>query len=493
MMSHEVRTPISAIVGFANLMLETNLAPEQRDYAQTILRSGEALIQLTSDILDFSRLESGALKLEPRAAVLRDCVEDALDLLAIQAAEKKLELIHWVEDDVPAVAIVDAARLRQVLVNLISNAVKFTEEGAVEVTLRCEAPQEKDSPDEKRLAFAVRDTGVGISPERQEALFKAFGPVGAQGAGRLAGAGLGLAISQRLVRLMGGEIGAVSEPGKGSVFSFAIPVSSVSDFARHSAELQGFSVALSASSAPLRGEFQRLARRWGVTLVEVGAPGELDGRDWDAAFVDVDAPTAARLAEGTGLPARLKTDAVYALVPVSLVGGARAKIREHFFRLINKPVHHEGLLALLTGVRQAPPPEKGPGRDFGFNVLVVEDNLVNQRLITRLLGMMGCKAAVADNGRLALDKLAASGAAYDLILMDLHMPELDGLGAIEKIRAGEAGPDARDLWITVLTVDARRDQRERAVAAGANDYLLKPVGMPELAESLRRFAQGRPS
>jgi CheY-like chemotaxis protein len=474
-------------------MLETKLAPEQRDYAQTILHSGEALIQLTNDILDFSRLESGALKLDPRPSVLRDCVEETLDLLAVQAAEKNLELLHWIEDDVPAIAVVDGARLRQVLVNLISNAVKFTPEGAVEVTVRCEAPRENGAPDDKRLAFAVRDTGVGISPERREALFKAFGPVGAHGAGRLAGAGLGLSISQNLVRLMGGEIGAVSEPGKGSTFTFTIPVVSVAGFAARMPGLEGLRVALSALNAPLLGEFRRLARRWGVTLVEVGSPGELERGGWDVAFVDVDAATGAKLASGTGLPARLKTDPVYALVPVSLSGEGRARIRGHFFRLISKPVHHEGLLALLTGVRQAPAPEGRPGRDFGFSVLVVEDNLINQRLITKLLDTLGCRAAVANNGRVALERLTTPGAAYDLILMDLHMPDLDGLRAIEKIRAGEAGPDARGLWIAVLTADARRNQRELAIAAGANDYLLKPVGIAQLAESLRRFAQGRAS
>ncbi len=491
-MSHEVRTPLNGIVGFTGLLLDTALTPEQAEYVQTIRTSGEALIQLTSDILDFARIESGSLKLELQPSNPRACVEDTLDLLAVQAADKGLELLHWTEEGVPAVVMVDDARLRQVLVNLINNAVKFTEKGVIEVSLSAElvkAAPEPDQPADWLLKFVVRDTGIGIAAEHGSMLFKPFRQVDESTTRRHGGTGLGLAISRNLVELMGGTIDFESMPGHGSAFTFTVPASAVAGMTRVAPELGRLRIGLVAPDGLFRDEFTRLAQRWGVPLAAAETIAAFPREGWDIAFVALDAELARQIVAGSALP--LPREHTYALVPVSLPSDLRVALRAHFCQLINKPLHHDSLLSLLAGFRPAARAAKAPGKEFGLNVLAVEDNLVNQRLVQKLLHNLGCRATIAGNGRIALEDLARPEAAYDLVLMDLHMPELDGLGAIEKIRAGEAGEAVQKIWIAVLTADARAVQKERVMAAGANDYLVKPVSLTELAASLQLYLERR--
>lgn len=488
-MSHEVRTPLNGIVGFSGLLFETPLTPDQREYVHTIRTSSEALIQLTTDILDFSRIESGGLKLEAQPANPRACVEDALDLLAVQAAQKNVELLHFIDDDVPAIVMLDEPRLRQVLVNLVSNAVKFTESGAVEV--KVSGARAPDTAADWRLTLAVRDTGIGIAPENLDLLFKPFSQLDEPTARRYGGAGLGLAISQNLVQLMGGKITTESSPGQGSLFTFTITVAAVPGMVRPVPDLTRLRVAFVASRGPFYDEFTALARRWGVSLVEVSSPAGLSSASWDVAFVELGPDLAGRWVAQADERAGLPAQKMYGVVSVSLPSELRSALRPSFCQILNKPLHHDALLGLLSGLRADPPEAKQPRGAFGLTVLVVEDNLVNQRLVIKLLGNLGCKSTVAGNGRLAVDELARGATPYDLVLMDLHMPELDGLGAIEKMRAGEAGEAARRVWVTVLTADARKDQKDRVFTAGANDYLLKPVSLSELADSLRRFSDAR--
>jgi PAS domain S-box-containing protein len=492
-MSHEVRTPLNGIVGFTSLLLDMPLTAEQRDYVQMIRTSGESLIQLTSDILDFAKIESRSVKLELRPGNPRVIVEDTLDLLAVQASEKQIELLHWVDDNVPASVLLDDARLRQVLSNLVWNAVKFTDRGTVEITLQAEVASGVQAPGTNltgKLVFKITDTGIGIAPEHHALLFKPFSQVDESTTRRYGGTGLGLAICRNLVELMGGAIAMQSEPGKGSCFTFYLPFTAAPGMARTAPNLGRVRLALVAQSGPFQEEFSHLAQRWRVPLTVLAEPRDLGAAEFDIGFIEL-SPTLARQVAAIppgGVPWPIGQ--TYAVVPVGLENDVRSALRAHFSQLINKPLHHDALLALLSGI-PAGPPSLARVRAFGLNVLVVEDNVVNQRLVQRLLANMGCQATVAGNGRAALIELAREGARYDLVLMDLHMPELDGLGAIERIRSGEAGEAVRKIWIAVLTADARTEQKELVMAAGANDYLVKPVGMADLASGMQRFCEAR--
>ncbi len=494
-MSHEVRTPLNGIVGFTNLLLETPLNPEQREYMQTIRMSGEALIQLTSDILDFARIESGKLKLDPQPCDPRECLEDALDLFATRAAEKKLELLHWVTDSVPPAVLVDAGRLRQVLINLINNGVKFTEAGEVEVTLdarRLKAEAGRTEA-EWELQFTVRDTGLGIAAEQQGKLFKPFSQLENSTTRRYGGTGLGLAISRNLVQLMGGQITLASEPGVGSTFTFTVRAPEVKNEVEKPPppSIAGVRLAIAGEASPLRQELVRLATRWGALVTEATAD-QLPGLAWDIALMDVDLAMAAELSHQTEPRPGLPPDRIIGLVPLVLNATTRAALRPHFRLLVNKPVHHDALRSLLAGpvgTRGASIVPFAKTSVFDLRVLLVEDNPVNQRLMQRVLANLGCRWTLADNGRIGVDELARND--YDIVLMDLHMPEMDGLEAITHIRNGLARDAMRNVWIAALTADARTDQRDRVLAAGANDYLTKPIKQAELSKMLERFLAQR--
>jgi len=504
-MSHEVRTPLNGIIGFTSLLLEMPLTPEQDEYIQIIRTNGEALIQLTGDILDFAHIESGSLKLDLRPCSPRSCVEETLDLLAVHAAGKKVELLHWVDDNVPAAIMADDARLRQVLVNLTGNAVKFTEAGEVEVTVRAaKGPATGDSA-EWLLTFSVRDTGIGIAPSDQEKLFKPFNQVDVSTTRRHGGTGLGLAISKNLVQLMGGTISVESGSGRGSVFTFTLPAASSPAPEHPTPHIAGLRIALAARPGPFRVEFARLARRWQAQLVEVDAASDLAAGGWDVGFVEASAELARSLAADSGVraaaaePGGLReldrrvpwpVDKTFAIVPLSLPREMRLVLRSYFRQVINKPLHHDAMHDLLAGARPPAIAEERPAR-FELRVLVAEDNVVNQRLVQKLLWNLGCTSTVTENGLAVLAELAHGSENYDLVLMDLHMPELDGLTAIEKIRAGEAGVHAKGLWIAALTADARNEQKERVMAAGGNDYVVKPIKLGELADALRRYLASR--
>lgn len=486
-MSHEVRTPLNGIVGFTSLLTEMPLAPEAREYVGTIQTSAEALIQLTGDILDFAKIESGSMKLESAPTNPRAVVEDVLDLFAVAAAAKAVELLHWIDDDVPAAIMVDDARIRQVLANLVGNAVKFTERGVVEVTVTL-APGEPG-----RLAVRVRDTGIGIPLEHQAGLFKPFRQVDETSTRKYGGSGLGLAISRNLAQLMGGDIELASTPGEGSRFTLTIPAVAAPDLVRTVPSLKGLRLALVCPPGPFRSEFERLTRRWNASLASVSTVAELSQVPADVACVVLNEASAAQLADAPAGTVPWPAARACALVPLGLESDRRKALAKHFGQLINKPLRHDAVAGLLAAGNAEAAKAAAPAapRKFGLNVLVVEDNLVNQRLVQRLLVNLGCQSTLAGNGRIGLEALRAAPAPYDLVLMDLHMPELDGLGAIERIRKGEAGDVAQRVWITVLTADARAEQKERVYEAGANDYLVKPVALNDLATSLRRFADTR--
>jgi PAS domain S-box-containing protein len=489
-MSHEVRTPLNGIVGFTSLLLDTSLTAEQRDYVQTIRSSGEALIQLTGDILDYARIESGKLKLDLLNCDPRDCVEEALDLLAMKALERRIELLHRCGSDVPASIMVDGGRLRQVLVNLVGNAVKFTEHGEVEVSVTLLPAAAADPAEKRMLEFKVRDTGIGIAAEQHARLFKPFTQVDDSSTRRHGGTGLGLAISRNLVQLMGGTIGLESEVGRGSTFTFTVAVTVTSD-QPPVRDLGGLQVGLAMPAGALRQELETLLTEWRAEVVVVEHRRELVGRKWEIGLVAIDDAAAAECAglesPGEGLPA----DNLVGLVPVAMSSDLRVALRTHFRLLMNKPVHHGALYALLAGARTSTPVKPPSLSPFGLRIMVVEDNPMNQRLMQRVLTNLGCTHQVVENGRRAVEELARRAGEFDLVLLDLHMPELDGIATLREIRTGHAGPVAQNMWIVALTADARQDERARAMAAGLNDFLTKPLRMSELQAALRRFREER--
>ena len=492
MMSHEVRTPLNGIVGFTKLLMDTPLTVEQLEYMQTIHQSAEALIQLTSDILDFARIESGKFKLEPERCDPRACLEDALDLLATRAADKNLELLHWVGADVPAAVWADSGRLQQVIINLVNNAVKFTDAGVVETTLTARRlAAAGDAAGEWELQFAVRDTGPGIAPDQQQQLFMPFTQGENASTRKHGGSGLGLAISRNLVQLMGGKIGVESAPGRGSTFTFTVRAPGMRpEPAAAPVRLDGQRVVVETGADGLGRELQRLGEAAGAK-VTLASPAGLAAADWDVALADLDLPAAEKLAALSQPRAGYPRDKTIGLVPLSLAPSLRPALHVHFRQLVNKPVHHQALLAVMAApVAVAAPAVLLPvPTHFKLTVLLVEDNAVNQRLMQLVLTKLGCQWDLAGNGRLALEALARKD--YDVVLMDLHMPEMDGPTAIAEIRRGGAGERMRGVWIIALTADARADQRERVLAGGANDYLTKPLRPNELSEAFHRLLAAR--
>lgn len=481
-LSHEVRTPLNGVVGFASLLLDTPLTPEQREYAQTIRSSSEALIDLTSQVLDFSRIELGKFEPVLQPCSVRDLVEDALEIFGGRAAEKGIELLHRIDADVPRQIQTDGSRLRQILVNLVSNAVKFTASGEIEIVVTRPAAGDK-------LEFAVRDTGPGISASDQERLFQPF--TQAEAAIGHGGTGLGLAISRSLVEALGGVITVESRLGHGACFRFTIVAPVVDSPApADSGGLRGVRIAVCARHAGLRSELVRLAESWGA----VACPGStLPLPDCDLAIVDCDPETMERV---NALPAGDATwshGRVIGLVPFNLPAEARQVMRSRFATLLNKPLRHEPLRDVVAGLLLpgGMTDTHTPFAALHLQVLVVEDNRVSQLLFQRMLDSLGCTWSTVPNGRRALEELSVND--YDLVLMDLHMPELDGVAATRMIRAGEAGPVAREVWIAAVTADARREQRERAFAAGVNDYVEKPFTLGDLEGALRRYRAERRS
>ncbi|MEO6876064.1 MAG: ATP-binding protein [Opitutaceae bacterium] len=484
-MSHEVRTPLNGILGFTSLLRETSLTPDQNEYVETIQLSSEALIQLTDGILDFARMESGKFTLDPQPCAPRECVEDALDMVATKAATKGVELLHWVDDSVPAVILADGNRLRQVLANLLSNAVIFTAQGEVEVRVSAER-----GPDAvgRELIFTVRDTGIGIAPDQHAQLFKPFTQLDQALTRRHGGTGLGLALCKDIVELMGGQIQLKSALGQGSTFSFTLPVPSqglVMEL-RPQLPLDQLSLAIAVPPGSLRTELTRLSKRFGTRLVTT-MPESLGGtRGWDVALMDVSPAFAAELAARPQPRAGLPPERIFGLVPLSLPSAQRAALRMHFRLLINKPVHQDalrGMLASLTDASLVPEQHREP---INLNVLLIDDDPVNQLLMQKQLASLGCRWTKVDSSQRALQELQRT--PYDFVLMDLHMPDVDGVTAIQQIRSGEAGLARKDVWIAALTADARVTLKDQVLAIGANDYLTKPVTMPELRIALGKYA-----
>ncbi len=501
-MSHEIRTPMNGVLGMASILLGTNLTNTQREFVEILHSSGEDLLAVLEDILDFSKVEAGHLSLDDTDFLLRSRLAEMLRSLALRAHGKKLELLHEVAADVPDALIGDWLRIRQVLINLISNAIKFTERGEVHVSVTSKSM----GPREVLLQFAVRDTGIGIAPDRLSAIFDPFVQADGSTTRRYGGTGLGLAICDRIVRLMGGEISVTSEPDVGSTFTFTVHVgtdSSKTETAKPNIDdFSGMLVLVVDDNATNCRILQEMLTAWNIRpLMANGAAQALElirdriraGESVPLALIDLQMPDV----DGLDLAAQIILEAKERAPRCILLSSADRPVhldelrKLGFVACLIKPINPTELKRTLQQAAQRrpaiplPAPEAKPSTSSSaqaLRILLVEDHIMNIRVITYMIEKLGHVVRSARSGILALEILEEE--TFDLVLMDVQMPEMDGLETTRAIRARETDP-SKMLPIVALTAHAMKGDRERFLAAGMQDYLSKPVKPSELERVIR--------